>query len=227
MIPPSFIGTQPLIDYLTLNASGGRAVYSPATLGSNIRAASYNLEKWCGCFFGDRHQTLTFSTFGRPIVPLPRLRTLTQAFWNNSVLTIGVNPNAWLLPDIGQTGVSTSLQLRVTGYAGGSAYKANQSWFDRGLDSPYWPGNYGAGEGTLPNDLTVEGDWGYLDADLPEPVLHATKVLAGWYTLRPDSILANVKIDTSGNVLNYGELPPEVGAFVAEWRVGAMAVSVG
>lgn len=225
MIPPAFIGTQPLIDYLGLNVD--RPAYSLATLGSNIRTASYNLEKWSGCFFADRHQSLSISTMGRSIIPIPRLRTFTAATWNNAVLTIGANPNAWLLPDIGQTGVSTSIQLRVSGGLAGRAYLANQDWFDRGLDSPYWPGNYGGLGGSLPNDLILEGDWGYPDDGLPEPLMHATKILAGWYTLRPDSILANVKIDTSGNVLAYGELPPEVGAFVAEWRVGTMAVAVG
>lgn len=225
MTPPAFVGTQPLIDYLTLNT--GRPVYSVETLGSNIRAASFNLERWTGHIFGDSHRTLTFSTRGRAIIPLPGLRQISGAgaTWNSALLSFGANPSAWLLPDAQQTGLYSGLQLRLVGrYSRG--YLSSPEWFDRGFDSPYWPGNYAQGS-QLPNDLVVEGDWGYLDDGLPEPLVHATKILAGWYTLRPDSILANVKVDTSGNVLNYGELPPEVGSFVAEWRIGEMAADIG
>ena len=72
----------------------------------------------------------------------------------------------------------------------------------------------------------IVGDWGYTDATLPEALLHATKVLAAWYTVRPRSVLGNVAITPEGMAIDYSSLPSEVGAFVNEYRIGAQVVSV-
>ena len=154
-------------------------------------------------------------------------------------LTIALPPSnngsCWFLPDVQQSGIYTGVQLRVfrNAESSGPSWLANQEWFDRNLDSPYHPANRGGGMSfnSLPNDLSITGDWGYADADLPEPLLHATKVLAAFYTLRPASLLADVAITPSGGVLNYAQMPPEVAntvmGFVSLYGIGEQAVAVG
>jgi hypothetical protein len=130
------------------------------------------------------------------------------------------------------TDIYIAIQLRVFRQwnAGPRPWLSNPQWFDRDLDSPYFPGNYGGGwtYSSLPNDLVIVGDGGYADASLPEPIRQATKVLASFYTMRPASILADV---AQGGVLNYSQMPPEIAAgllgFVNQWRVSEQVVSVG
>lgn len=68
-----------------------------------------------------------------------------------------------------------------------------------------------------PNDMTITGDWGW--DPLPAELLHATKVLAAWYTKRPDAVLTNTIQTGEGNVLDLSRLPPEVWMFKKEWNV--------
>ncbi len=117
--------------------------------------------------------------------------------------------------------------------AGPRPWLSNPQWFDRGLDDPYFPGNYGGGwtYSSLPNDLVIVGDGGWTAANLPEPWRQAAKILAAFYTMRPASILADVAITPQGGVLNYSQMPAEIAngllGFVTQWRVGEEVVSVG
>ena len=133
------------------------------------------------------------------------------------------------------TGIYLAIQLRQFRQwnAGPRPWLSNPQWFDRGLDSPWFPGNYGGGwtYSSLPNDLVIVGNGGYADADLPEPVRFAAKILATFYTMRPASILADVAVTPQGGVLNYSQMPAEIAngllGFVEQWRVSEQVVSVG
>jgi len=62
---------------------------------------------------------------------------------------------------------------------------------------------------------------------VPDGVLHAIKVLAAFYTMRPASLLADVAITPAGGVVNYSSLPGEVQTFVNQWSIGEQWASVG
>ena len=231
MTAPAFVSVQSVRDYLELNSPGSTSKYSDATIGSNIRAASATLERATQRFFADRpNATYVFTTEGRAQFYIPGIRTVTGVNWQGSALTFSLPPlntgAGWFLPDVQQSGIYTGFQMRIFRSLGLQSYKANPLWFDMNLDSPYHPANRGGGvmQHTLPNDLTITGDWGYADADLPEPLLHATKVLAAFYTMRPASILADVAITPAGGVLNYTQMPAEVRDFIEQWRIGEQAV---
>jgi len=101
-------------------------------------------------------------------------------------------------------------------------------WFDRNLDSPWYPANYGGGRGSMPNDLVLVCDVGYTDGTLPNELLMATKVLAAWYTKRPDAVLQGSSLTPDGNPIVLEDFPPEVEQFIRDWRIGThSAVSLG
>jgi len=215
MTAPAFVSAASVREYMLLNATPSSSQYTDATLGSNIRAASWALERATGRFYGDTTRTLVFTTNGAAYLTIPGLRTATSVTLQGSALT--ADSTYWLTPDAQQTGVYTGLQLRAfgSGRQGGPSYLSNPEWFDRDLDSP--KAMY-RGLSSLPNDLSIAGAWGY--TDIPEPVLHATKVLAAYYTKRPDAILSGSLVTPDGNFVNLSTLPIEVRAFVDEWRVG-------
>lgn len=211
MIAPAFVSAASVREYLGLNSPGSTSQYSDATIGSNIRAASWTLERATGRIFGDSSRTLLFTTNGAAYLTIPGLRTATAISLQGAALA--ADTGYWLTPDAQQSGVSTGLQLRAFGATrtDGPWWLGNPEWFDRGLDLP-------GRSASLPNDLSITGSWGY--ADIPEPVLHATKVLAAWYTKRPDAILSGSLVTPDGNFVNLSSLPIEVQTFIAEWRVG-------
>ena len=218
-----FVSVQAVRDYLSLNAPGADSKYSDATISSNIRSAGWTLEQACGRYFGLQTLTLKFSTDGRAQVAIPGLATGTSVTLQGTALAADVT--YWLLPDDQQTGVATGIQFRPFGRssAGGRWWLGNPEWFDRDLDSPFYPGNYGLG-GTLPNDLAIAGNWGY--ASIPDPAQLATKALASWYTLRPDALLSGTRFTPDGNIFDISRYPTEVSAFIADWKVGEQAVLV-
>lgn len=230
MSAPSFVGVQAVLDYLQLNSPGTTSQYSSATIGSNIRAASWTLEKATSRWFNDRPAvTWTGTSNGRAQMFIPGFRTVTAASIQTAPLVS--NASYWLLPDVQQSGIYTGLQLRAFTSAGrdpSRPWLANPNWFDINADSPYYPANYGGayGQSSMPNDIVITGDGGYLAANLPEPLLHATKVLAAFYTLRPNSLLADVAITPAGGVVNYSQMPAEVTAFIREWSIGEAAVAI-
>lgn len=207
--------------YMDLNASTSSR-YSDSTIGSNIRAASWTLERATGRVFGDVTATKLFTTNGAAFLKIPGLRAATAVTLQGTALT--ADSTYYLIPDVQQSGVYTGIQFRAFGSGNGSQWwKSNPEWFDRNLDSPYHPANRGSGRMSLPNDLSIAGAWGY--TDIPEPVLHATKILAAYYTKRPDALLSGAISTPDGNLLNLSMLPVEVLGFIEAWNVGSMVAS--
>ena len=220
MADPAFITASALRAYLELNSVSSSSKYDDSTLGSNIRAASAFLQRRTGRQFADQTATKLFTTQGRTAITIPGLRSATTVTLQSTALT--AESTYWLLPDAQQTGLYTGIAFR--GF-GSRSYLSNPEWFDRNLDRQW--DRYG-GFYSLPNDLSIAGTWGYTDANLPEALLHATKVLAAFYTKRPDSVLASVATTVEGTTLDYSSLPPEVQAFIDDWKLaGDQVVSVG
>lgn len=212
-------------EYMELNSPGSTSKYTDATLGSNIRAAQGMLQRWTGRRFEDHTATLTFSTDGRAFLPIPGLRSVTSAP-TLSGTALDVDDTYYLLPDSQQTGVYTGIQFRAFRTTGtnGPWWLSNPEWFDRNLDHPHYPANRGASM-TLPNDLVIAGNWGWTDALMPEPVRHAVKVLAAYFTMRPDALLTGGRFTPGGDVVDLSQFPIEVQVFVADWKVSSFAAS--
>lgn len=218
-----------VLEYMALNQPGSTSQYSSATVGSNIRSAAAALEKATQRWFLDRPAvTWTTTTNGRAQVYIPGFRSFTSVTIQTAPLVTG--NSYWALPDAQNSGIYTGMQLRAfTSQSRDPArpWLANPNWFDVNADSPWYPANYGGAyaQSSLPNDLVIVGDGGYLDADLPEPYLEAVKIFAAFKTMRPASLLADVAITPQGGVINYSQMPAEVQAFIANWRIGETAVS--
>jgi hypothetical protein len=205
-------------EYLALNAVSSDSKYSDTTLGSNIRAAAWTLARATGRVWSDETATKRFTTNGAAYLTIPGLRTASSVTLQSATLT--ADSTYWLVPDSQQTGVYTGIQFRAFGgRLDGPWWLANPEWFDRNLDSPWYPGNRGYGT-SLPNDLSIAGSWGYATyADTPEPYLHAQKVLAAYYTKRPDALLSGAISTPDGNAFDLSRLPIEVQGFIEEWKV--------
>lgn len=224
-------------DYLQLNDSDATSKYSDASIGSNIRAAQSYLQQVTGRYLVDTafsSPPWAATTMLRAQVALPGFRTLDTVTWGGSTLTVGLpgddSVSAWAIPDSQQTGVYTALQFRAWRTNNrGPWYLADPLWWDKNLDSPFYPGNRGGGYAytSLPNDLLITGSAGYAAGTEPEAVLHAVKVLAAFYTKRSDAILADTIVTPAGGVINYAHLPTEVRDFIGAWQVGEQMVSVG
>jgi hypothetical protein len=221
--------TQPIavaavLEYMALNSPGSTSQYSQGTVGSNIRAAAVGLEKATQRWFLDRPATtFTTTTNGRAQVYIPGFRSFSSVTIATATLT--ANANYWGIPDAQNSGIYVALQFRPFTSQGPSRLPWN--WFDTNADSPYDPRNYGGGQyqTSMPNDLVVSGDGGYADANLPEAYLEAVKIWAAFKTMRPSSLLADVAITPQGGVVTYSQLPPEVSAFISEWKIGEQAVA--
>lgn len=214
----AFITEQQLRDYLHLDADAADERYGDPQLGSNIRAASAFLQRVTHRQFEPQTGvTRTFTTNGKANIIIPDLRTATSVTLQDAELT--ADETYWLMSDPVESSVYTAIQLRPFG---AYHYKANPQWFDRNLDTYYgrgWP------LGSLPNDLDIAGDWGH--DPYPEDLLQNTKVLAAWITRRPESVLANVRITPEGSELRYGDLPPEVQRFIADWTLAENVAVIG
>lgn len=213
----AFIVASEVRDYLGIASTSGQ--YSAAVIGSNIRAASDYLQRRTGRQFEAQDATAkTFTTHNRASLIIPDLRTASSVVRDGSALEAGTTHH--LLPDRRSSGIYTAIQFRVPiSRDDGPWYLHAADWWDRGLDwekRGYWSSS--------PNDLVVTGDWGY--AAYPDELLHATKILAAFYTKRPDSVLAGVSVTTEGAVLSYRELPIEVRVFIDEWTLDEQAVAV-
>jgi len=203
--------------YLDINGTTGQ--FSDATIGSNIRAAASLLQGSTGRQFEPQSgATKKFTTEGRPYISIPDLRTATSVTLQGAALT--ADASYWLIPDSGQS-VYIGIQFRAFGQHNEPSYLSNPQWFDRNLDT-YW--RRGMNVTSLPNDLIITGDWGY--SPLPDEFLHATKILAAFYTRRPASVLSDSAVTPDGNFLRYSQLPIEVRGFIEDWQVGAQLVSI-
>lgn len=207
-----------------LNVTSNTGQYSDGLIGSNINAASGNLQTWTGRQFesqggSNTAYTKTFSSDGQATIVLPGL--ISAAAITSQSVPLIANQTYWLIPDNLQTGVYTGLQVHSYGW---QDYRANPEWFDRNLDSWLYRGKVGAGNQTLPNDVSVAGWWGHVP--LPSPLLHATVLLAGYYTLRPDSLLTGVVQVGEGAFSSLSGIPDEVREFVHTWSLRSSVVAV-
>lgn len=212
-----FVLPQQVRDYLRLEGElADDSRYGDPEIGSNIRAASSFLQRVTRRTFETSTGIRRFSTDGRALMPVPDLRAVNSVSLQE--VSLEANVSYWLIPDPVEPTVYTGLQVRAFGSLD---YRSNPQWFDRNLDR--WP--RGTAGFTLPNDLEVDADWGH--DPLPEDLLHATRVLAGFYVKRPEAVLANVRITPEGAVLNYGELPLEVQEFLRIWSRHDQIVAAG
>jgi hypothetical protein len=225
--------------YLILNdpgTNGSNSRWTDAALTNNILAATDFLEhethRWL-----DDHLAATWAatTLLRAQVALPGFRKFTTTTWGGVQLTVGIpgdgntSPSAWAIPDDLNTGTYTALQFRAWRVDNQDWWKSDPNWWDKSLDSPYFPGNMGGGYAwtSMPNDLVIVGDGGYAWPGGPAVVRQAILILSAFYTKRSTSLLADVAITASGGVIKYSKLPNEVERFIKQWRVGVQAVSVG
>lgn len=227
----TIISPQDVRDYMGLDPDANSR-YSDQTIGSHIADATVYLERATNRHLVDRPcSTLLFTTMLRAQIPIPALRAATSVTWGGAIQTPQPNGSYWLLPDPLQTGVFLSIQFRAyrADPGGAPSYLSDSQWFDKALDSPFYPGNYGGGTAytSMPNDLVIVGDWGWAPGQEPADVLRPLQALAAFDTQRPVSILADVAITPAGGVLNYSSLPAEARDFIAANRHGQQVVSVG
>lgn len=229
-----------VLSYLQLNQPGSTAQYNAGTVGSNILSAQSTLEFAIGRYLLDRTFTTqspwATTTLNAAQVPIFGFRSFSSVTWGGTVMSVAVpgdgntSPTCWAIPDAQRTGQFVALQFRAWRADQQNWWLTDPLWWDKMLDSPFYPGNYGGGYAwtSLPNDLLIAGSAGYADGTIPYTALHAIKVLAAFYTMRPNSILADVAITPSGGVVNYSQMPAEVQDFIKTWRYGgAQVVSVG
>jgi hypothetical protein len=220
----AFIAASEVRDYLGTTSTTGQ--YSDAVINSNSRAAASFLARQTGRQFIKQSATVkTFTTNNRAQMNIPDLQSVTVITQSGSALT--ANESYWLLPDRRSSGIYTGIAFR-TPYPvlGGPWYLGVSDWWDRGLDMR-GPSYYSS----QPNDLSITGTWGW-DSDggsgpqIPDDYLMAEKVLAAFYTKRPDSVLAGAQITPAGALLVYREMPMEVRDFIDVWRVDEQLVAV-
>ena len=201
--------------YLDISSTSGQ--FSNAVIGSNIRAAASFLQRETGRQFERQDATAkTFTTNGLAAIRVPDLRSVTSI--TQQGVALDANESYYLLPD--NMGGYTGVQFRSFGQGGTASYKSNPEWFDRNLDRDW--NRYGYT--SLPNDLVITGNWGW--DPYPYEFLHAVKVLAGFYTRRPASVLADASVTPEGTELRYSQLPVEVREFIRSWRLGAVLAAV-
>lgn len=220
MSTPNFGNEAAVREMIDLNSPASSSRYSSDLIGSNLQEASWMLERATERIFRPESSlTLKFTTQSRDTVYLPGLRTVSSMTLNSATLT--ADSSYWLLPDVQQTGLYLGVSLHPYG---GSDYRGYPDWFDRNLDSPKWQ-SLQYSRRSLPNDLVIAGAWGYLDADLPQPVRRNANRLAAWLTLRSDALLSNARATEAG-VFDLSEWPTEVQQFVASWKSGPQVVGV-
>lgn len=225
-------------DYLELNSPGSSSKYSDQTIASNLRAAQSFLESATHRFLFD-HPAVTWARTSmlQAQVALPGFRAFTTVTWGGSVMTVGypgndTNASCWVLAEEGpgvEFPLYVGMQFRPWRVDNDRPWwLADSQWFDKALDSPFYPGNWGGGYAwtSMPNDLVIVGDGGYAAGTEPEALKHAIKVLASFYTMRPASILADVAITPQGGVLTYSQLPTEAVAFIRDWKIGRQVQSM-
>ena len=212
---PAFVNASNVRAYAGID--GITAPWTEHNLGSNIRAASAFLQKRTGRQFElQLATTKKFTTNGEAYINLPDLRTATTVNLNDSAQTLDTDFH--LIPDHQQTGVSIGIQFRPFGRR--ADYRSFSNWFDTNLDRRWYEGFTSDA-----NDLVITGDWGH--SPLPEELMHATKVLAAWYTRRPDALLGGVVLTAQGTEQDQSMIPVEVLKFIEDWKLSAQVVGVG
>lgn len=226
--------------YLELNSPSTSSRYSDETIGSNIRAAQSDLETATHRFLYD-HPSVTWATTTmlQAQVALPGFRSIASATWGGAALSVALpgdgntSPSAWGLweqtPGTSDNPLVIALQFRAWRVDNDMPWwYADPRWWDKALDNPFYPGNYGGGYAwtSMPNDLVIVGDGGYAAGTEPEAVKDVIKVYAAWKTLRPSGLMGGFGITPGGGSIDYSSLPPEVRDFIADWSIGQQVASM-
>ena len=204
---PAFVNASNVRAYLTVTNISGQ--WDAALIGSNISAASSFLQRRTGRQFeAQASVTKKFSTHGKAYLTIPDLRSTTAVSLNGA--TLAADSTYYLIPDRNNSGVFVGIEFpsyRRTWNPGLNTFDINYSHL-----------RYGGSFDTLPNNLIIgPADWGH--SPLPDELLQATVVLAAWYTIRPDALLANARQTPEGNVFDLSALPVEVAEFINAWRI--------
>ncbi len=234
--PYSIITPATLRAQMNWDSTSGQ--YTDEILGNYLLDAISSLELATSRFLANKPGfTFALTSNGRPLLPLPNLRTATSVIWMGATQaagTPGVGAGYQLLPDVQQTGVYTGIQFRPfnvdpRGQWWLSLGGATTNWFDTGADNPFDPRNYGGGYifTSTGQDTVIVGDWAWEPLFEPGNVIHAVEVLGAWYGMRPAAILANTVITPAGGIVSYSEMPPEVQQFVRSFSAGQTVVSIG
>lgn len=205
----TFVDPQTVRDYLQVTGTTGQ--WSNELIGSNINAASGNLQRWTHRQFetyGGSNVTKVFSTEGAARVTIPDLRSISAITLNDA--TVVANESYYLIGDRNQSGVFVAIEFpgqRNVMSPGLNTFDVNYNFL-----------RYGTRYESLPGNLSITGLWGH--EPLPAELLHATTVLAGYYTLRPDALLGGaVNRLEQGVIFDLSRLPVEVQDFVETWRI--------
>lgn len=195
--------------FMDITSTTGRAATS--NLDLLLTKASDDLERATGRLItaSASNTSRTFSSEGRAYLTIPDLRSVATLTLQGT--TLEDDSTYWLVPSAQEPTIFTGVQFRNFNRYD---YRSNPEWFDRNLDSDYWRRS---GFTSLPNDLVITGLWGW--GTVPTTWKVTAMILAGYYYKRPDSLLANTSITPEGNVLEYGQLPPEVHALIEAWRL--------
>ena len=228
------ISAKQVRDYMRLESPPSASTYSDETIGSNILAAQRKLEQETHRYLIDRPAiTWTTTTMIRAQVPVPGFRTFDTVTWGGASLVVGFRSqdlaSCWAIPDTLMTGTYVALQFRAWRADNDAPWwLTDRLWFDKLLDSPFFPGNRGGGYAwtSMPDDLVVTGNAGWAQGSEPYDFLQAVKAMAAWYTMRPSSLMADIALTPSGTA-QYGQFPPEVASFIADYKIGQQVVSVG
>ena len=204
---PAFVNASNVRTYLTVTGISGQ--WDAALIGSNINAASSFLQRRTGRQFeAQASLTKKFSTHGKAYLTIPDLRSATAVTLNDAALT--ADSTYYLIPDRNNSGVYVGIEF--------PSYRQRLSPGLNTFDINYTHLRWGGSFDTLPNNLVIgPADWGH--APLPDELLQATVVLASWYTIRPDALLANARQTPEGNVFDLSGLPVEVTEFINAWRI--------
>ena len=226
--------------YLELNSPGSTSRYSDAVIEDAISGAQSDLETVCRRFFYD-HPGITWATTTmlQAQVALPGFRSFDSVTWGGATINVAVpgdgnqSPSAWGLPEqtpgTNDNPLVIAMQFRAWRVDNDMPwYFADRLWWDKNLDNPFYPGNYGGGYAwtSLPNDLVIVGDGGYAAGTEPRAVFEAVKVLAAWKVLRPSGLMGGVGITPGGGAVDYSTIPAEVRDFIADWAIGQQAASM-
>ena len=213
--------------------------YSDIVIGNALLDAIDQLEHSTSRYLIDRPgKSWQTTSYGRPSVAIPGLRSATSVTWMGSTQTAGTAGSGGggyqLVPDLLQTGVYTSISFRPLRATDGGPWwlslgGATTNWFDTNADSPFDPRNYGGGfvQTSTEQDTVIVGDWGWAPGSEPNAFVHAVEILGSWNQQRPVSLLADSVITPQGGVLSYSQMPPEIRQFVSDFRIGTQAVSLG
>lgn len=214
--------------------------HTNTVLGNYLLDAAADLEKQTKRYFLNKPGiSYQYTSYGRPIIPLPGFRSVSSAVWMNATAIAGTpgtggSAGYILLPDVQQTGVYTSISFRPLRNPDAGPWwlslgGATTNWFDLGADLPFDPRNWGGSYvfTSTEGDTVITGDGGYEPGQEPSAFYHALSVYAGWYAMRPTAILADSVITPQGGIVSYSALPPEVRNFIGAWGAGTQVVSLG